>query len=112
MDLLEMADPWAVDLIVGLDHDKGGNHTLPTGEQTMVEWDQFVIIQAAAPPVLQDSFYQVNPKIIPRVIRDESMDSIVIKISKNAIPGSMGNTKFQVWSYPPGENNHADETSI
>jgi len=112
VDLLEMADPWALDLIVGLDHDKGGNYTLPTGEQTTVEWDQFVIIQAAAPPAMMNSSHQVNLNIIPRVIRDESMDSIVIKISKNAFPGSMGNTKFQVWSYPPGEKFHADETSI
>jgi len=88
LDLLEMTDPLSNNVYLALDMLPGGNNALPNGQKTDLKWDVLLVLPATDPPYALSSNGQRIPGLVPRIVRNPVLDTIVVLVNTSALPGN------------------------
>ena len=101
LDLLEMPDFYQSEIIIALDTIPGGAQTLPEGNSTQLAWDILFVFDLGQPPsTLFANGNQIH-QIIPRLVQDTRLDTLVISWNKNILQAPLANLQFQVFIIDP-----------
>jgi hypothetical protein len=110
LDLLELQNPYANDIYLALDTQPGGSATLPNGELITTNWDILLVVPAFQPPYALGPNGQIITGLIPGVVRDSSLGTIIIQINKNALPGDANRLRVQAILTDPTTQQTFDQT--
>lgn len=107
------------DLYLALDTQPGGTDWLPFGVKAQVTWDILLVFPAQGSPQalkptnkspnsLQD--LEVYPDLVPRIVRDPYLDSMIISINRNSLAPLAPIYTLQAFVAPQGENMMVDSS--
>ena len=97
LDFLEMPDFYRPSIIIALDTSPGGSKTLPDGFTTQLEWEILFMIEPGQPPKTFSSLGIQTHNIIPRLVLNTRLDTLVISWNVNILKTSLANLQFQVF---------------
>jgi len=112
LDLLDMQDPLSNSVYLALDTLPGGTDTLPTGQKTNLKWDVLLVFPASQPPYALWPDGRKRNELAPRIIRDPELNTIILQINKDSIPGDLQHLHVQAFLASPDLQQIFDQTPL
>jgi hypothetical protein len=97
LDLLDMQDPFSNTVYLALDTQPGGNDVLLGGQPTGISWDVLFVFPAVGNPYAQGANGDKLPGLIPRIARDPELNTFIIQINKQLVPGDINHFRSQAF---------------
>jgi hypothetical protein len=97
LDLLELTDPLGFDLLIALDTRPGGTQGLPVQGSAALEWDLLLVFPAAASPYALLPNQKPDPGVLPRILRDPALGSLVVTVNSTTLPGDLNHLRAQAF---------------
>lgn len=119
LDFLDLDLTPRTDLYLALDTQPGGTDWLPLGIKAQVNWEILLVFPAEGPPQVlkapnkspnspQD--LEVYPDLVPRIVRDPYMDSVVISMNSASLAPRAPIYTLQAFVAPQGEKMMVDSS--
>lgn len=103
LDFLDLTSTPTYDLYLALDTRPGGSPTLPLAADSAIHWDLLLVVPAHGVPQALQPDLQPRADLIPRVVRDPTMDDVVISLNRARLPETDHGFRFEVLLTRAGE---------
>jgi hypothetical protein len=110
LDFLDLSAPIDFDTYLALDTQGSGSSILPFAARAGLPYDLLIEIPAQGLPIAMDASQRPMNSLIPRVVDDPSLDTLVITLNRTGIPGNVNGLELQAWITPAGAKNVISST--
>lgn len=103
LDFLDSLTPADSDLYIALDTQPGGETALPFQTGSPFAWDLTILDPAQGTPIVFLPGMKTSDRILPTIERDPLLDTAVIHLPREKLPGNLHPFHLCVWVTAPGE---------
>jgi len=108
LDVLKSAQPWKCDFYLAIRLGHTLSDQTASSSPTSFQWDYLLIAPFGRPPHLLQSPGNLVTSITPRVLRNPSMDTWIVRFSRLHFPDVYPQALFYAWSTLPGQSAPSD----
>jgi hypothetical protein len=112
LDLLDMEQPLSNEVMLALDTQPGGTEQLASGITAGLDWDVLLVFPTDQPPYAMASDGSRIQGLVPRIIRDAQLQTLVMAVNPAFLPGNVNRLQVQAFLADPGSGSILDQTQV